>query len=78
MSAITVRIPDNALRDLDHCANVIHLPRAEYIRRAIENMNAEVKIQQAAERLKKASLRVRKESMRVNKEFNRIENDPKS
>ncbi len=78
MSAITIRLADQSLRDLDYCARSIHLPRAEYIRLAIEQMNHEVKNQQMADRLKKASLRVRKESMHVNKEFGEIENDPEN
>jgi metal-responsive CopG/Arc/MetJ family transcriptional regulator len=78
MSAITVRLPGESLRNLDDCARLVHLPRAEYIRRAIDHMNDEVRNEQCAERLKKASLRVRKESMRINKEFSRIEHDPKN
>lgn len=77
MSVITVRLPEKLLRELDNYANVIHLPRAEYIRRAIESLNNEVKQKKRAEQLKKNSLRVRKESMRINKAFSKIEHDPK-
>ena len=77
MSVITVRLSDELLHDLDSYAQVAHLQRAEYIRRAIEHMNAEVRKNQRALKLKKASLKVRKESMDVNKEFDRIEHDPK-
>lgn len=76
MSVITVRLPDKLLHDLEGYARASHLPRAEYIRRAIEHMNAEVRKNERAAKLKKASLRVRKESMDVNKEFDRIEHDP--
>ena len=77
MLAITIRLPEKSLRELDDCAHANHIPRAEYIRRAIEYMNSEVKNQARAERLKRVSLRVRKESLHVNKEFSRIEHDPK-
>ncbi|HSW68982.1 MAG TPA: CopG family transcriptional regulator [Gammaproteobacteria bacterium] len=77
MTVITVRLSDKLLRDLDRHADAIHLPRAEYIRLSIENMNVTIKKKEQIERLKKASLLVRNESMRVNKEFDRIEHDPK-
>jgi metal-responsive CopG/Arc/MetJ family transcriptional regulator len=77
MSVITVRLPDKLLNDLDLHAHAINLPRAEYIRLAIEYMNTNIKKKKSIERLKKASLLVRKESMRINKEFSRIEHDPK-
>jgi metal-responsive CopG/Arc/MetJ family transcriptional regulator len=76
MSLISIRLPEKLLDEIDHHARVIHIPRAEYIRMAIEAMNKEVSSKQKAERLKKASLKVRKESMQINKEFSRIEHDP--
>lgn len=78
MSMISVRLPVKLLHDLDSYARAVHLPRAEYIRLAIEHMNAEVKNKERAARLKKISIRVRKNSMDINKEFSRIEHDPKS
>ena len=78
MNIITIRLPEKLLDDLNTYAQAIHVPRAEYIRRAIEQMNNEVKNKERSEHLKKLSLRVRKESMVVNKEFNRIENDPEN
>jgi len=78
MSVITVRIPEKLLHDLDLMAHDIHVPRAEYIRLAIEHLNNEVKNKKRFERLKKISRRVRKESMRINKEFSRTENDPEA
>ena len=77
MSVITLRLPEKLLHDLDSYAEVAHLPRAEYIRRAIEHLNAEMRKNERALKLKKASLRVRKESMDINKEFDGIEHDPK-
>lgn len=76
MSTLSVRLPDALLRELNHRAQVIHISRAEYIRKAIELMNAETKKQESRQQLIKASLRVRGESMKVNAEFSRIEYDP--
>lgn len=77
MTIITLRLSEKLLQNLDHYAHAIHLPRAEYIRLAIEHMNKQFKNKERAERLKKLSVRVRKESMRINKEFSRIEHEPK-
>ncbi len=76
MEAISIKIPDELLRDSQRCADALGIPRAEYIRRAIERMNREQLQAQRAKRLASASRRVRKESMRVNAEFAAIERDP--
>lgn len=78
MSVITLRLSEKLLHDLESNARASHLPRAEYIRMAIEHMNAEVRKKERAAKLKKASLRVREDSMEVNKEFDRIEHDPEN
>jgi hypothetical protein len=51
----------------------LHIPRAEYIRRAIAAMNNEVLAQMRRERLIKISRRIGSESMKVNAEFDAIE-----
>lgn len=75
MSAISLRLPDGLLKDAEDKARSLHIPRAEYIRRAIEAMNREVADQARRNRLMEISLRVRAESMRVNAEFDAIERD---
>jgi len=60
----------------DRCARALGISRAEYIRRAIENMNRESDARARAARLAEASRKVRKESMRVNVEFAAIEREP--
>lgn len=75
MSAISLRLPDGLLKDADEKAKSLHIPRAEYIRRAIEAMNQEVAERARRNRLMEISLRVRAESMRVNAEFDAIEHD---
>ena len=76
MEAISLKLPGDLLRESDRCAKALGVPRAEYIRRAIERMNREAQAKTRAARLADASRRVRKESMRVNAEFSRIERDP--
>lgn len=78
MNVISIRLPDALLHDLDGSAQILHVPRTVYIRKAIEHMNQEVLSNERKQKLIKASLRVRKESMRINKEFSEIEHDPKA
>jgi len=76
MAAISLKLPDDLLETSTDCAASLRLPRAEYIRRAIERMNRETRVQIRAQRLAEVSRRVRQESMRVNAEFAAIERDP--
>jgi hypothetical protein len=73
MAPISLKLPDGLL---ETSAGALRLPRAEYIRRAIERMNRETQAQVRATRLAEASRRVRGESMRVNAEFAAVEQDP--
>ncbi len=75
MEAISLKLSEDLLRASDRCAKALGVPRAEYIRRAIERMNREAEARARAARLADASRRVRKESMHVNAEFSRIERD---
>lgn len=76
MSTVSLRLPDDLLREAENRAKALHIPRAEYIRRAIAVMNDEVFAHKRRERLKAVSRRVRTESMRVNAEFDAVEGDP--
>lgn len=76
MSIVSIRLPDKLLDEVDDSAHSLHLPRATYIRKAIEQMNKKVLLQQRKKQLTHASLAVRKDSMRVNKDFSDIEHDP--
>jgi hypothetical protein len=76
MAAISLKIPDELIEASGRCAAALKIPRAEYIRRAIERMNRETNAQIRAKRLEEASKKVRKESMKVNAEFAAIETDP--
>jgi metal-responsive CopG/Arc/MetJ family transcriptional regulator len=76
MTTISLRLPDDLLREVEERAGDLHLPRAEYVRRALEKMNREVFRQRRRNRLMELSLRVREESMHVNAEFSEVEHEP--
>jgi metal-responsive CopG/Arc/MetJ family transcriptional regulator len=76
MTTVSLRLPDDLLKEAESRAKVLHIPRAEYIRRAIAAMNNEVLAQKRRERLIRISRRISSESMRVNAEFDAIEDDP--
>lgn len=76
MKAISLKLPDELARASGEYARALHLSRAEYIRRAIEQMNRQTRSQLRAQRLADVSRRVREESMVVNAEFAAIERDP--
>ncbi len=76
MIAISMRLPDDVLRELDRRAGQLKLNRTEYIRAAVRAMNRAVDEEHRKVRIRGASLRVRGESLRVNAEFSRIEHAP--
>ena len=76
MTTLSLRLPDDLLREVDTLAEQLHIPRAAYVRKALEQMNAAVTAQRRRTRLMEASLKVRAESMRVNAEFDEIEDAP--
>jgi predicted transcriptional regulator len=75
MAAISLKLPDALLEASGYCADALRLTRAEYMRRALEEMNRETRSRLRARRLRDASRKVRGESMRVNVEFAAIERD---
>jgi predicted transcriptional regulator len=76
MAAISLKLPDDLLDASRECAEALRVPRAEYIRRAIERMNRETRAHLRARRLADASRNVRRESLKINAEFAAIERDP--
>jgi len=44
MTTVSLRLPDELLKEAEHRAKILHLPRAEYIRRAIAAMNEEARV----------------------------------
>ncbi len=76
MTTVSIRLPDVLLKEADKRAQEMRIPRAEYIRHAIESLNAEVTARQRRSRMMEASRRVREESVRINAEFDAIEECP--
>ncbi len=76
MTTLSLRLPDDLLHEVDASAEQLHIPRAAYVRKALEQMNASVASQRRRARLMEVSLKVRTESMRVNAEFDAIEDEP--
>jgi metal-responsive CopG/Arc/MetJ family transcriptional regulator len=76
MTTVSLRLPDDLLKEADKRAQEMHIPRAEYIRRAIESLNATALANHRRHRMMEASRRVRAESMRFNAEFDAIEDAP--
>ena len=76
MTTLSLRLPDDLLHEVDVSADEMHIPRAAYVRKALEQMNALVAAQRRRTRLMEASLKVRAESMRMNAEFDAIEDAP--
>jgi metal-responsive CopG/Arc/MetJ family transcriptional regulator len=76
MTSLSLRLPDELLHDVDDFARQLHIPRAEYVRKALEQMNMAVAARQRRTRLMESSLKVRKESMKVNAEFSAVEDAP--
>ena len=76
MGAISLKLPEDLLQASGECAVALRLSRAEYIRRAVEQMNRATRAQLRAKRLADVSRRGREESMRVNAEFAAIDRDP--
>lgn len=75
MSMVSVRLPDKLLEQVNAFALELEIPRAEYMRMALEAMNREMLGKRRRERLKALSLRVRGESMKVNAEFEGLDDD---
>jgi len=77
MESISLKLPRDLLETSDRHAKALGIPRAEYIRRAVERMNREAEADAArAAKIARASRKVRRESMRVNAEFAAFERDP--
>lgn len=76
MTAFSLRLPENLMKEVDARAKLLHLPRSEYVRLAISRMNREVAAEERRKRLLSVSARVRDESMRICTEFDVVEYGP--
>ncbi len=73
MTTLSLRLSDELLKEVEQHAKILHLPRAEYIRRALVAMNEDVLKQNRREQLMRASKLVAPASMKINAEFNALE-----
>ena len=76
MSAVSIRLSDDLLSQVDRLARELRIPRTEYIRRALADFNQEIEDRKNRERLMRASMKVRENSMSVNAEFDEVEDAP--
>lgn len=70
---MSLKLPDELVVASGEYARALNLSGAEYIRRAIEQMNRQTRARLRDDRLAQVSHRVRDESTRVNAEFAAIE-----
>jgi len=73
MATISIRLKDDIVEKLNEHSRNLHIPRAEYVRRAVVAMNKQVDKELRRKKIMEASRRVREESMRINAEFAAIE-----
>jgi metal-responsive CopG/Arc/MetJ family transcriptional regulator len=73
---ISLSLPEELLEPTGRFADALGIPRAEYIRRAIAEMNRRNEAELRASRLVQSSHRVRAESMNVLEEFRDADEDP--
>ncbi len=76
MTTVSIRLPDDLLKEANKHAHAMRIPRAEYIRRAIASLNATAVADHRRQRMMEASRHVREESMRANAAFAAIEDAP--
>ena len=55
MSALTVRLPNKVIDEVNNRARKLHITRSEYVRKSIENMNKELQQQERKARFIRAS-----------------------
>ena len=76
MTTISIRVSDDLLEEANRYARALHVPRTEYIRQAIAEMNKSMAREARRRRMFEVSRRVREDSLAVNREFASFEGDP--
>ena len=75
MKTISLNLPDELLETSGRFSNALQVTRAEYIRRAIEQLNRQIDTEIRAKRMRQAAQKCRAADLRVNAEFAAIERD---
>ena len=73
MATISLRIPNKLLTEVTQYSKEMNIPRTEYIRKSLIEMNHQMELRMRRKRLMDASRRVGEESMKVNAEFDAME-----
>ena len=69
MKSISLNLPEEILDAAGRYSATLGLPRAEYIRRAVERMNRQVEADLRARRMRSAAEKCREEDMKIYAEF---------
>ena len=69
MKSISLNLPEEMLDAAGRHSATVGLPRAEYIRRAVDRMNRQVEADLRARRMRRAAEKCREEDRKVNAEF---------
>ncbi|MBI4827807.1 MAG: ribbon-helix-helix protein, CopG family [Nitrospinae bacterium] len=77
MATISIRLTDKLLSEVSRNAKKLRVPRAQYIRAALESAAEKSRHEERGRKIREVSLKVRGESMKVNAEFADTERDPK-
>ncbi|MDX8413475.1 MAG: hypothetical protein R8J85_05250 [Mariprofundales bacterium] len=75
MATISLRLPDRLLDEISFLSKEMHIPRTEYIRKSLINMNHQTALIMRQKQLMAASKRVQEQSIAINREFDAIEYD---
>ena len=69
MKSISLNLPEEMLDAAGRHSPTLRLPRAEYIRRAVDRMNRHVEADLRARRTRQAAAKCREDDMKVYAEF---------
>ena len=75
MKSISLNLPEETLDAAGRYSATLRLPRAEYIRRAVDRMNRHVEADLRARRMRRAAEKCREEDMKINAEFAAVDPD---
>ena len=69
MKSISLNLPEEMLDAVGRHSATLRLPRAEYIRRAVDRMNRLIEVDLRARRMRQAAEKCRERDMKVSAEF---------
>ncbi len=72
---ISLNLPEDLLVASGRYSAALRLTRAEYIRKAVEQLNQQIDAELRSRRMRQASLKCREADLKVNAEFAAMEHD---